>query len=110
MDATHSPVLEPIQEMTRRLVDGFHPVRIILFGSYARGEATPDSDADLLVILPVSGSRRKLATEMERAVAGCGLPKDIILATPEEVSRDQNRSGTLIQMALQEGQVLYERV
>jgi predicted nucleotidyltransferase len=95
--------------MARRLVRVFHPERIILFGSYARGTAGPDSDADLLVVMRVEGSRRTKAVEMERVLAGTGLPKDLILATPEEVERDRELPGTLIRPALREGIVLYDR-
>ena len=51
MDAAHAQ--ETISEMVRRIVERFHPEKIILFGSYARGTAGPDSDVDLLVVLPI---------------------------------------------------------
>ena len=98
-----------IHEMARRLIRDFDPDLIVLFGSYARGTAGPDSDADLLVVMPVRGSRRLKAVEMERALAGVGLPKDLVLVTPEEMERDRRLPGTLIRPALQEGIVLYER-
>lgn len=106
---TRPALPEAIHEMARRLIREFHPDRIILFGSYARGTAGPDSDADLLVVMRVEGSRRRKAVEMERALAGIGLPKDLIPATPEEVERDRELPGTLIRPALQEGIVLYDR-
>jgi uncharacterized protein len=98
-----------IYEMARRLAREFEPDRIILFGSYARGTAGPDSDADLLVVMPVHGSRRRKAAEMERSLAGVGLPKDLLLATPEELEAQRELPGTVIRAALQEGLVLYER-
>jgi predicted nucleotidyltransferase len=107
--ATLPTLPETIYEMTRRLVREFHPDRIVLFGSYARGTAGPDSDADLLVVMPVEGSRRQKAVEMERVLAGLTLPKDLILTTPDEVERDRGIPGTLIYSALKEGLVLYER-
>src|SRR5438270_4932743 len=100
---------EAIHEMARRLVRQFHPERIILVGSYARGTAGPDSDADLLVVMRVEGSRRRKAVEMEHALAGTGLPKDLILATPEEVERDRDLPGTLVRQALLQGLMLYDR-
>src|SRR5947209_17680653 len=84
---TQPAIPEAIHEMARRLVREFHPERIILFGSYARGTAGPDSDADLLVVMRVDGSRRRQAVEMERVLDGIGLPKDLMLATPEEAER-----------------------
>lgn len=100
---------EKIQEMVRRIVERFHPEKIILFGSYARGTAGPDSDVDLLVVMPVSGSKRRLAIEIDIAIAGLGLPKDVIIVTPEEVEDYRDQVGTIIYPALQEGKVLYER-
>jgi predicted nucleotidyltransferase len=81
----------------------------MLFGSYARGTAGPDSDADLLVVLPIQGSRRKLAAAMEVRLAGSGLPKDLIVATPEDVERYGGVPGTPVSEALREGVLLYER-
>src|SRR5450631_1819366 len=100
---------EKISEMVRRIVDGFHPDKIILFGSCARGAAGPDSDADLLVVMPVNGSKRKKAIEIDVKLAGVGLPKDVIVVTPEEVEKYRDVVGTLIYPALREGKVLYER-
>ena len=60
-----SMVQKKIEEMVQRIVERFHPEKIILFGSHARGTAGPDSDVDLLVVMPVQGSRRKKATEID---------------------------------------------
>jgi predicted nucleotidyltransferase len=100
---------EKIRQMVQRIVDRFHPERIILFGSYARGNAGPDSDVDLLVVMPLAGSRREQAIDIRVALAGMGLPKDVIVVTPEEVERDRDVVGTVIYPALREGKVLYER-
>ena len=99
-----------IAEIVRRLATRFQPHKIILFGSHARGTASADSDADLLVVMPVQGSRRKLATEMELALAGVNIPADLIVVTPEQLRRDENRRGTVVHPAVREGIVLYERV
>jgi len=100
---------QQIQEIVRRIVARFDPEKIILFGSHARGLAGPDSDADLLVVMHVEGSRRKRATEIDLALMGVNLPADVIVVTPEELERNRDRKGTLIQPALVEGEVLYER-
>lgn len=98
-----------IAAMVHRLVTQFQPERIILFGSHARGTAGPDSDVDLLVILPVTGSKRAKQIEMRVALHDIRVPKDIIVATPEEVARRGHIVGTLMRPALQEGKVLYVR-
>ncbi|OGG56310.1 MAG: hypothetical protein A3F84_11145 [Candidatus Handelsmanbacteria bacterium RIFCSPLOWO2_12_FULL_64_10] len=100
---------EKIQEMVRRIVEGFDPEKVILFGSHARGSAGPDSDVDLLVIKRVVGSRRRERLKIRAALRGVGLAKDVVLATPEEVEKHRNLVGTIIHPALQEGKILYER-
>jgi len=100
---------QAIQAMVERLVDHFDPDQIILFGSQARGTATPGSDVDLLVIMPVIGSKREKRVEMRVALHDITVPKDILLATPEEVLRDKDLVGTIIRPALLEGRVLYAR-
>ncbi len=107
--STSKTAAEKIEEMVRRIVDRFHPERIILFGSHARGTASPESDVDLLVVMPVAGSKRATRLEIRTLLSGIGLPKDILVVTPEEVERLQDFPGTIIRPALQEGKVLYER-
>lgn len=98
-----------LRKMVQRLVERFDPEQVILFGSYARGTAGPDSDIDLLVILPVTGSKRAKQVEMRVALRDFDVPKDVIVATPSEVARRRNIIGTLIRPALHEGKVLYVR-
>jgi predicted nucleotidyltransferase len=98
-----------IARMVQRIVEQFNPDKIILFGSRAWGTARPDSDADLLVIMPVSGSRRKQAARIDMALAGMGLSKDIVLVTPEEVEQYGDAVGAILRPALRQGKVLYER-
>jgi len=95
--------------MVERLTERFDPQEIILFGSHARGTAGPDSDVDLLMIMPVSGSRRDKQVEMRVALHDIAVPKDIILVTPDEVERQRDVVGTIIRPALREGKVLYVR-
>jgi len=98
-----------LSEATRRLVERFHPERIILFGSQAHGTANEHSDVDLLVICSFEGQRRRLMVEMDRVLWGLGIAKDIIVLTPQEYERDKRIPGTIARPASQEGKVLYER-
>jgi len=98
-----------IDLMVKRLVERFDPDQIVLFGSHARGTASPDSDVDLLVVMPVSGSRRAKQIEMRVALHDIAVPKDIIVVTPEQVAQQRRIVGTLIRPALEEGKVLYVR-
>lgn len=99
-----------LEEAIRRLVNNFTPQKIILFGSRARGTADPRSDYDLLVICDFRNNRRTLMTQMDRALRGLGLARDIVILTPEEFERDRRIPGTIARPAAQEGKVLYERM
>jgi len=100
---------QPLREIIRRIVDRFDPEQIILFGSHARGDAGPQSDLDLLVILPVSGSKREKRIEIRLALRDIPVPLDILVATPDEARRQKDIPGTLVRPALREGEVLYAR-
>lgn len=95
--------------IVKRLVNRFNPDQIILFGSHARGTARAESDIDLLVVLPLTGSKRAKQVEMRIALHDIRAPKDIIVATPDEVDRRRDIVGTFIRPALREGRVLYAR-
>jgi len=98
-----------LDEIVRRIVGGFNPQRIILFGSWARGSAGLDSDIDLLIVMEVEGSKRKKATEIDLALAGIPVPIDLIVATPGDVERSVDSIASIIAPAMREGKVLYER-
>lgn len=97
---------ELLQEVVRRIVAAVHPEKIILFGSAARGEMGPDSDLDLLVIKSCR-HRRETAQRIRRNLIGLGIPKDVIVATPEDIARYKDTIGLVYRPALREGKVLY---
>ncbi len=98
-----------IREMVKRIVGQFSPEKVILFGSYARGTAGPDSDVDLLIVMPVTGSKREKAVEIGVAPHDIRLPKDLIVVTPEEFEWRKDTIGTIEWPAWREGKVLYAR-
>jgi predicted nucleotidyltransferase len=98
-----------IQQMVRRIVSKFAPDKIILFGSHARGCAGPDSDVDLLIVMPVQGSKRERAIEIGVALHDIRVPKDLIVTTPEEFEWRKDVIGTIEWPAWREGKVLYAR-
>jgi type I restriction enzyme S subunit len=104
------PVLseEMLKAVVRRIVEAAAPEQIVLFGSAARGEMGPDSDVDLLVIKSCK-NRREVAQTIRRQLVGVapGLPKDIVVVTPEDVERDRDTIGYIIRPALREGRVVY---
>ncbi len=109
MVKTRSSVKKQIRSMVRRIVAQFNPEQIILFGSHARGQAGPDSDVDLLVVMPVEGSKRAKQLEIRAAVHDVHLPKDIIVSRSEEFQWRKDTVGTIEHPAVREGQVLYAR-
>ncbi len=98
-----------IEAMVRRIVRRFAPHQVILFGSHARGDARPDSDVDLLVVMPIEGSKREKQIEIRIALHEFRIPKDVVVVTPEEVARKKDVVGTIVRPALREGRVLYAR-
>jgi predicted nucleotidyltransferase len=98
---------EVLQEVTVRLVNGFHPQKIILFGSQARGTADNRSDVDILILCTFQGKRRHLMVEMNRALGDLDYAVDILVLTPEEFQRDRFIQGTIGRYAYKEGKVVY---
>jgi predicted nucleotidyltransferase len=98
-----------IDAMVKRIVERFRPLKIILFGSYASGNAGPDSDVDLLIVMPVQGSRHKKAVEIGVALHDICVAKDIVVVTPEEFEWRKDVIGTIEWPAVREGQVLYAK-
>jgi predicted nucleotidyltransferase len=98
-----------IDEMVERIVRQFDPQRIILFGSHARGDAGPDSDVDLLIVMPVAGSAREKAIEIGVVLHDIRLPKDLIVTTPEEFEWRKDTIGTIEWPAWHEGKTVYAR-
>ncbi|MGI8550330.1 MAG: HEPN domain-containing protein [Dehalococcoidia bacterium] len=104
-----SAVAELIPAMAERIVHQFDPLRIILFGSQARGDASPASDVDLLVILPQGIDERRAAIEIGRALSEFAVSTDVIVSTPAEIQRRGDLVGTVFRPALREGRVLYDQ-
>lgn len=98
-----------LHAMVRRIVEGFHPERIILFGSRARGTARPDSDMDLLVVMRSKDSKHRQQTAIRLALREFRVPKDIVVTTPEDFAWRREIPGTIERPAALEGKVLYAR-
>jgi predicted nucleotidyltransferase len=104
----HAPrVHEWIDRMVRRIVKKFRPEKIILFGSHARGDAGPDSDVDLLIVLAVEGCVREMRLDIRHALGDVPFPVDIVVSTPEDFAWRKDVVGTIEWPATREGKVLY---
>ncbi len=94
--------------MVERLVEAFHPERVYLFGSAARGDAGPDSDYDLLVVVATSGEPGyRRVQRAQEALWGIWAAADVFVLTRDEFARQQSVATSLASAALAEGRVLY---
>jgi predicted nucleotidyltransferase len=107
-----TPTAEDLRAAVQCLVAQFAPLRILVFGSYARGEARPGSDLDLLVVLPQVEDKRATTIAMSRALAALHLPipSDIVVTTPADIDRRGWVKGPVLYDALQEGVSVYENL
>ncbi len=98
---------EVIEQLVRRIIEIVHPLRIILFGSAARGEMGSDSDIDVLVVMPEGVHRRRTAQLLYRQIRGLGVSFDILVATPDDLESHKDNIGLIYQSILREGREVY---
>lgn len=99
---------EKINELSHKIVQNFQPDKIILFGSYAYGNPSGDSDIDLLVLLNFEGRGFRKALEILNT-ADPHFAVDLLVRTPEDAQTRYLEGDPLIRMAFDHGKVLYER-
>ena len=108
---SEEPVLEPnrvaIERLVQRIVEVAHPLRILLFGSAARGEFRSDSDVDLLVVMPEGVHRRRTAQRLYLEIRGVGIAFDLLVATPSDLEKHKDNIGLIYRTILQEGKEVY---
>jgi predicted nucleotidyltransferase len=105
--ATSTAAQAQIDRMVKRIVKKFHPQRVILFGSHARGDAGPDSDVDLLVVMDFKGTAPDKGLEIRQALHDLLVPIDVIVTRPEDFAWRKDVVGTIEWPAGREGKVLY---
>ena len=104
------PVTEELlQEAVRQILSVGSPEKIVLFGSWARAQARPDSDLDLLIIEESELPRHRRAGRYRMALLDLFPAKDIVIWTPSEVALWRDVPNAFITAILAEGRVLYER-
>jgi predicted nucleotidyltransferase len=101
------PTMQQIEEFGRHVGEAFHPRRVVLFGSYARGVATADSDVDVLVVMPFEGRPVDKSVEI-RLRTNPPFALDLLVRTPEVVERRIEMGDNFLRDILQDGKVIYE--
>lgn len=97
-----------LEKTVRLLIRAAKPSKIILFGSYARGEAGDESDFDLLLILREVQDKRAAMVKFRDVVRPLRVPVDILVASENDVNEWGHLPGTVFYEALQDGRVVYE--
>ncbi len=100
---------ETIQKAVRLLVDAADPVRIYLFGSYARGDARETSDLDFLVIEKELKGRRKEMVRLHDAIRPMRIPVDILVASESSFNEWADVGGTVYHKAKTQGRLCYAK-
>jgi len=111
---TSQPITdELLKEMASKIVNAINPCKVVLFGSYARGTARPDSDLDFLVVedgpFDATRSRRAEMARLWKLLGSYPVSKDFLVFTPEEINKWGQEKNHVVFHALREGKVLYER-
>ena len=101
------PTQEQLNELVHRIVMTVQPLRVILFGSAARGEMGEDSDIDVLVVMPDGTHRRHTAEMLHRQFFGIPYGIDVIVATPTDLEKYRHSVGMIYRTILEEGRELY---
>jgi predicted nucleotidyltransferase len=97
-----------IKRYVRQIMERFHPDKVVLFGSYAWGKPTPDSDVDLLVVMPTRNQVEQ-AVSIDEAIEERGFPLDLLVRTPKALADRLGWGDTFMQEIVARGKVLYEK-
>lgn len=98
-----------VNEIIKKIASGYDPEKIILFGSYARGRATQDSDVDIFVIKESDLTRPQRGAQLRRILLGSRIPMDIVVYTPCEIASEKQNKYSFVHEVLNTGIVVYER-
>lgn len=100
---------ETIDGVAKAIAENFHPEKIILFGSYASGNPTPDSDLDFLVVMDSDQPRNKRSSSLQLMFQAYPCAMDILVYTPDEVNKWNGVINHIVTIAHKTGSVLYDR-
>ena len=98
-----------ISEIVKKIVSGYNPEKIILFGSYAIGKASDNSDIDIFIVKDSKLPRPERTIQLRRMLFGSQVPMDLIVYTPNEVESEKDEKYSFVYEVLNSGKTLYER-
>jgi predicted nucleotidyltransferase len=101
------PTSEQLEMLIQRIRDAVHPLRIILFGSAARGDMRPTSDLDVAVVVPEGTDRHQIYELLYPRMVGLGIAVDIVVTTPAQLEAHQATIGMVYRNIVREGRELY---
>jgi predicted nucleotidyltransferase len=102
-------VAETLPVAVQRIVRELAPEKIILFGSYAYGSPTSDSDVDLLIVMETDAPSKERSWAVSRLLLPRPFPVDILVKTPQEIARALTKGDFFVREIIERGKVLYER-
>ena len=100
---------EQINDISMKIVENINPEKIILFGSYARGNYNEDSDLDLIIVKKSNLPRHKRGIEIRRLFYGLLIPMDLKVYTPDEYNAELINKYSFLHSAIKDSKTLYER-
>jgi len=102
-----SPIDTAVTSLVEQIVSLIHPLKVVLFGSTARDEASANSDIDLLVVVPEGSRRRAVAQKLYQDIRDAGVAFDLVVATPSDLEKHRDNIGLIYRNILKEGHELY---
>lgn len=104
---TLPPTAEDVSDLVLRLRRVVEPTKIYLFGSFARGDFGPESDLDILVVVPDGVDLMSANKEAYRQLRGCGLDVDVLYVNASHFMRHAGTPGYVFQEVLRDGREIY---
>ena len=101
--------LRSLRRVIRQIVEGVHPLRVVLFGSHAYGTPRRDSDVDLLVVMQSKKRPVERAVEVSKVLQFYPFPMDILVRTPQEIRCRLRMGDPFYREIIKRGKILYER-
>jgi predicted nucleotidyltransferase len=98
-----------INDIVKRIANNYNPDKIILFGSYAKGNPNKDSDLDLLIIQDTDLPRHKRGLDIRLSLIGTKISMDILVYTKAEFEIEKNEKYSFLNSAIKNSKILYER-